>query len=259
MFGVVGDLLHGFEVSRHVAAEIALGMDHRTCGTKLVPDRVRIFSPARIGVIEVVNPIRDRRMIGHEQFLSVSKSDDPANGPIPRSLRSQFQDNWTARARPCLPVRQAPCRRRLHAHCRTRRARTVQARAICSGRAPGICPDRRELAAFPTFGFLPRADFQIGALVFLFAAIIAGYVRFTSAQIASLPGESLAREIYCGAVLGSIGVVPRTPRISSKTLAPARSAASPRGAATICKPTGRPEAVNPHGRDSAGQHTSVMA
>src|SRR4051794_38058970 len=58
---------------------------------------------------------------------------------------------------------------------------------------------------------------------------------------------------------GSIGVVPRTPRMSSSTLAPARSCASPRGAATICRPTGRPVAVKPHGNDSAGQHTSVIA
>ena len=57
----------------------------------------------------------------------------------------------------------------------------------------------------------------------------------------------------------SIGVVPRTPRISSSTRAPASSCASPRGAATICRPTGRPEAVKPQGSDSAGQQTSVIA
>jgi len=59
--------------------------------------------------------------------------------------------------------------------------------------------------------------------------------------------------------LGSIGVVPRTPRMSSSILAPASSCASPRFGATTCNPTGRPEAVNPQGSDSAGQHTSVMA
>src|SRR6266404_9994230 len=59
--------------------------------------------------------------------------------------------------------------------------------------------------------------------------------------------------------LGSIGVVPRTPSTSSSNLAPARSWASPRGGATICSPTGRPDAVNPHGNDSAGQQTSVIA
>ena len=66
------------------------------------------------------------------------------------------------------------------------------------------------------------------------------------------------RLFYFGA-LGSIGVVPRTPRMSSSTLLPARSCASPRGGATTYSPTGRPEAVNPHGSDSAGQHTSVIA
>ena len=58
---------------------------------------------------------------------------------------------------------------------------------------------------------------------------------------------------------GSIGVAPRRPRISSSTFAPASSPASPRGAATICNPTGRPDAVKPHGKDSAGQHANVMA
>src|SRR3981081_1283563 len=61
---------------------------------------------------------------------------------------------------------------------------------------------------------------------------------------------------YFGA-LGSIGVVPRTPRMSSSALAPARSCASPRGGATTCNPTGRPDAVKPQGSESAGQHTSV--
>jgi hypothetical protein len=66
------------------------------------------------------------------------------------------------------------------------------------------------------------------------------------------------RLVYFGG-LGSIGVEPRTPRISSSTLAPASSWASPRGGATIYSPTGRPEAVNPQGSDSAGQHASVIA
>ena len=63
---------------------------------------------------------------------------------------------------------------------------------------------------------------------------------------------------YLGA-RGSIGVVPRTPRISSSTLDPASNCASPRGGPTTYSPTGRPEAVKPQGSDSAGQHTSVMA
>src|ERR1700730_2739877 len=62
-----------------------------------------------------------------------------------------------------------------------------------------------------------------------------------------------------GLPLGSIGVVPRMPKISSSSQAPARSWASPRGAATIWSPTGRPDAVKPHGKDNAGQHTSVIA
>ena len=59
--------------------------------------------------------------------------------------------------------------------------------------------------------------------------------------------------------LGSIGVVPRNPNISSSTLAPASNCASPRGAATICNPIGSPVAVKPQGSYSAGQQTSVIA
>ena len=81
---------------------------------------------------------------------------------------------------------------------------------------------------------------------------------FPAAARSRRPYSLLLRRLYFGG-LGSIGVVPRTPRISSSTLAPARSFASPRGGATICSPTGRPEAVKPQGSDSAGQHTSVIA
>src|SRR3954451_11437857 len=63
---------------------------------------------------------------------------------------------------------------------------------------------------------------------------------------------------YFGA-RGSIGVVSRTPRMSSSTLDPASNFASARGFATIWSPTGKPEAVKPQGSDSAGQHTSVIA
>ena len=65
--------------------------------------------------------------------------------------------------------------------------------------------------------------------------------------------------MFTSAAAGSIGVVPRTPKISSSTFEPASNCASPRGGATTCNPTGRPEAVKPQGSDSAGQHTSVIA
>jgi hypothetical protein len=58
---------------------------------------------------------------------------------------------------------------------------------------------------------------------------------------------------------GSIGVMPVRPRMSSSTLAAQRMRASLRGGPAICSPTGRPSAVKPHGSDSAGQHTIVIA
>ena len=65
---------------------------------------------------------------------------------------------------------------------------------------------------------------------------------------------------YDFATLGSIGVVSRTPRISSSTFAPASSCASPRGGATICKPIGRPdrrEAAGQRQRRAAGQRDRI--
>jgi hypothetical protein len=62
-----------------------------------------------------------------------------------------------------------------------------------------------------------------------------------------------------GAGRGSMGVMRRNPSMSSISLAPASTLASARGGPTICKPTGRSSLVNPHGRDNAGQHTSVIA
>src|SRR5258708_31845760 len=64
MFGVVSDLLYRLIGGRQIAAEKALGVNHLAFRPQFVPDRKRIFGPARIGVVEIVNPIGDRRMIG---------------------------------------------------------------------------------------------------------------------------------------------------------------------------------------------------
>jgi hypothetical protein len=71
MLGVVGDLLYRLIGGRHVAAEKALGVNHRAFRAQFVPDRKRIFGPARIGVVEIVNPIGDRGMIGHDALGGV--------------------------------------------------------------------------------------------------------------------------------------------------------------------------------------------
>src|SRR4051812_9076543 len=125
MFGVVGDLSDSLIGGRHVTAQEAIGMDHRGCRSQFVPDREWIFSPAWIGMIEIVNPIRDRRMIGNNRFgvgycagwIGHQNSFGSTAGSnsarikvfeirlIPRPLRSRFPGNWTGRARPCLPVR----------------------------------------------------------------------------------------------------------------------------------------------------------
>src|SRR5580658_2548372 len=72
MFGVVGDLPHRLVGGRQVAAEEALGVNHRALGPQLLPDRKRVFGPARIGMVEIVNPIGDGGVIEHqEKFLAV--------------------------------------------------------------------------------------------------------------------------------------------------------------------------------------------
>ena len=64
MLGVVGDFLYRLIGGRHVAAEKAVGMNHRRCRPHGFPDRKRIFGPLRIGMVEIVHPIGDRRVIG---------------------------------------------------------------------------------------------------------------------------------------------------------------------------------------------------
>ena len=64
--GIVGDFLHRLVGGRHVAAEEALGVNDRRRRAQLFPDRKRIFRPDRIGVIEIVDPVGDRGMLGHD-------------------------------------------------------------------------------------------------------------------------------------------------------------------------------------------------
>ena len=64
MLGVVGDFLHRLIGGRQIAAEEALGVNHRAFVAQLVPDRKRIFGPARIGVIEIADPVGDRGCSG---------------------------------------------------------------------------------------------------------------------------------------------------------------------------------------------------
>ncbi len=58
---------------------------------------------------------------------------------------------------------------------------------------------------------------------------------------------------------GSIGTWPAMPKISSAAAATDSSFASSRAGATSCSPTGRPDAVKPHGTEIAGQPVSVIA
>ena len=62
-------------------------MNHRTFGAQLVPDRKRIFGPARIGVIEIVDPVGDRRMFGHD-------ADGIGHRQIPSAGLFKFECDW---------------------------------------------------------------------------------------------------------------------------------------------------------------------
>src|ERR1700710_871021 len=53
-FSVVGNLLHRLVSGRQITAEKAFGVNHRAFGAQFVPDRERIFGPARISVVEIV-------------------------------------------------------------------------------------------------------------------------------------------------------------------------------------------------------------
>ena len=59
-------------------------------------------------------------------------------------------------------------------------------------------------------------------------------------------------------ILGSIGVCHLNDWFASNAAAAESNAASARGGATNCKPTGKPSFVNPHGIDKAGQPVGVI-
>src|SRR4051812_30333225 len=61
MLGVVGNLLHRLIRDRQITAEKPFGVNHRALLTQFVPDRKRIFGPARIGMVEIVHPVDHRR------------------------------------------------------------------------------------------------------------------------------------------------------------------------------------------------------
>ena len=64
--GIVGDFLYGLIGRRHVAAEEALGVNDGRGRAQFFPDRKRIFRPVRIGVVEIVHPVGNRGMFGHD-------------------------------------------------------------------------------------------------------------------------------------------------------------------------------------------------
>ena len=64
MFGVVGDFPDRLVGGRQIAAEETVGVNHRRYGAQFVPDRKGIFSPARIGMVEIAYPVLDGRMFG---------------------------------------------------------------------------------------------------------------------------------------------------------------------------------------------------
>ena len=64
VLGVVGDLLHRLIGGRHVAAEEALGVHHGRGRAQRFPDRERVVGPDRIGMVEIMDPVGDRGMLG---------------------------------------------------------------------------------------------------------------------------------------------------------------------------------------------------
>jgi hypothetical protein len=77
MLGIVGDFLHRLVGGRHVAAEKAFGVNDRRGRAQFFPDRKRVFRPDRIGVIEIVDPVGDRGMFGHDAGGIGHRSDFP--------------------------------------------------------------------------------------------------------------------------------------------------------------------------------------
>ena len=288
MLGVVGDLLYRLIGGRQVAAEEALGVDNRAFGAQFVPDRKWILGPAWIGVVEIVDPIGDGGVIGHQGNFLLLSLDSFAPLKIRwvrlgTSVFGNFNRHFRAVGlrKPRLVLKSV---RNSAVSDFVRITEFVEIEQFRS---------QRFAAGVSLTLVLVDVYFQLSGHFFAFPrrrmgdCVCGDYsnadgVCQRSNQAPSLILRSRAKRgvskdgnklmVRDGAIapphheescyfagLGSIGVVPRRPRISSSTLAPASNCASPRGAATICSPIGRPDAVKPQGSDSAGQHASVMA
>ena len=70
VLGVVGDGADVLIAARKISAHEPLGMGDRAFLPQLVPDRIRIFTPARIEMVEVRFPIGRRRPFAHRPLPS---------------------------------------------------------------------------------------------------------------------------------------------------------------------------------------------
>src|SRR5262249_25737297 len=137
MLRVVGDGPHVVVARREVDAVEAIGMRDRTFLPELVPDRIRVVHPARIGMVEVAAPVRDRRSFGHGLLLRAS---DPSGRSSPRA-----RDRWPPPGAPSPVVPAEAIRLRSPWRTRSRRPRTAPAPGQHNGCGPGTGPDRCEL------------------------------------------------------------------------------------------------------------------
>ena len=65
VLGVVRDGRHIVVTHRQPRAAVAVGVGDGALAAQLVPDRVRIGDPLRVGVVEVGREVVDRRVMGH--------------------------------------------------------------------------------------------------------------------------------------------------------------------------------------------------
>src|SRR5207247_1999862 len=110
MLGVVGNGANVFVAGREIHAQEPVGMRDRAALAQLVPDRIGVFDPARVEVVEIAFPIAHRGPFAHQACSSITSmassgqfarashalSSRPAGtlpSPISRALPSSSRSN----------------------------------------------------------------------------------------------------------------------------------------------------------------------
>ena len=88
MLGIVGNFLHRVVGGREVDIEKTAGVNDGTFCAQFVPDRVRIFRPARVGIVKIVQSVTGAKL--DIEFLRGSPPSDAGSAGAQKLSKSDF-------------------------------------------------------------------------------------------------------------------------------------------------------------------------